>query len=158
MRPLRTDGRGVTVPMNYALMLTVVALLTAVLVAGMGAYVDDQQDRSARAGLEVVGNRIAADLTTADQLAGSVSGDGAVEVRTDLPETVAGTTYRVELVLVSTGPDANRYDVVLTGTDPAVTVSVPVRTRLPVEPTGFAGGGTRVTYDDGSDTLEVGRA
>ena len=155
MRPLRTDARGVTVPMNYSLMLAVVAVLAGVLVAGTGAYVDDQQDRSVRAGLEVVGHRIAADLGTADRLATALEGDGAVELQTDLPATVGGTTYRVDLVLVSSGPDADRYDVVLTGTDPSVTVSVPVRTRRPVAASGLAGGAVRVTYDEATDTLEV---
>lgn len=158
MRPMRTDGRGVTVPMNYALMLTIVALLAAVLVAGMGAYVGDQQARTASAGLEVVGNRIAADLETADRLAGAVDGSGAVSLDTDLPETVGGTTYTVEIVPVSTDASGNHYDLVLTGTDPEVVVSVPVRTRHTVLTTSFAGGATRVTYDDATDRLEVARA
>lgn len=144
--------------MNYSLMLAVLAVLAAVLVAGMGAYVDDQQDRTARAGLEVVGQRIATDLTTADRLATSVAGDGTVALETDLPETVAGSTYRVELVRVSAADGDYRHDVVLTATDPTVTVSVPVRTGRPVAEESFAGGTVRVRYEDATDTLEVGRA
>lgn len=161
MRPLPAAGpdtRGVTVPMNYGLMVAIVALLTAVLVAGTGAYVDDQQERTARAGLEVVGNRLAADLTTADRVAGTLDGDGSVELRTDLPERVGGTTYRVELVPVGSGPDEYRYDLVLTATDPELSVTVPVRTRRPVAASSFAGGDTVVAYDEATGALGVDRA
>lgn len=155
MTPHRLDDRGVTVPMNYSLMVTIVALLAAVLVAGMGAYVGDQQATTARDGLSVVGHRIAADLSTADRLAATVGPGGSVELDTDLPETVAGSSYVVEIVSVPSGPP-NTYDLVLATTDPEVTVTVPVRTRGAVTPTSFAGGPVSVRATPSG--LEVGRA
>lgn len=155
MTPYRVDDRGVTVPMNYSLMVTIVALLAAVLVAGTGAYVGDQQATTARDGLSVVGHRVAADLSTADRLAATLDSGGSVELATDLPETVAGSTYTVAIVSVPGGP-SNTYDVVLTTTDPEVTVTVPVRTRGAVTPTSFAGGPVSVR---GTPTgVEVARA
>lgn len=141
--------RGVTVPTDYVLLVGITALLASGLLLGTGGFVVDQQERAVRSGLTVVGNDLAADLTTADRLAGSLDGPGSVELDTELPETVAGTTYTVTVQHVA----GTQYEIVLTSTDPAVTVSVPVRTFRNVSADSIDGGGVTIRAD--STTMEV---
>lgn len=156
MSPVPREERAVTVPLNYALMASIVALLAVGLLAGTGGFVEDTQEQAVRSGLEVVGNRIATDVSTADRLAGTLDGSGSVESTTDLPEYVAGTTYQVTITGSQAADGDWEHDIVLTTTDPEVSVTVPVRTRRPIS-AGTFHGGRIVVSSDGTD-LGVGRA
>lgn len=149
------DERGLTVPINYLLLVGIMALLSAGLLVSTASFVDDQQERTIRTELQVVGNRVAADLSAADRLAVTVSGSGGVETEIDLPGQVAGSTYRIDITSVG----GERYLVTLTSTEPDVSVSIPVRSRTPIAANGLDGDDLRVTYDPaGSGNLEVANA
>ncbi|APE95725.1 DUF7266 family protein [Halodesulfurarchaeum formicicum] len=125
--------RGVSTAVGYVLNLGIATLLvTGLLVAGSG-LVADQRDRAAGAELDVIGNRIAADLETADRLV--QNGNGSVTVRTSLPNAVAGNSYRV--AIDSTGGNAT---VSVSTNDPAITRTIHLVNETPVQPTVVSGG------------------
>lgn len=132
--------RGVTVPTDYVLLIGITTLLASGLLLGTGGFVVDQQERAVRSGFEVVGNGLANDLTTADRMADSLGGPGRVELDTDLPESVAGTTYFVTFEGGKVRDGVYEYDIVLTSTDPDITVRVPVRTHRQVAADTLDGG------------------
>jgi uncharacterized protein YdeI (BOF family) len=138
--PRRADTRAVTVPTDYILLVGITALLASGLIVGTGGFVRDQQTQAVRTGFEVVGNGLANDLTTVDRLADSVGDDGRVAVTTDLPESIAGTTYQVtvESEVITNG--VYSYEIILTSTDPQIQVSVPFRTSRPVAAETLDGG------------------
>lgn len=137
----RRDGsRAVTVPTDYVLLVGITALLASGLLAGTAGFVGDQQERAVRSGFEVVGNELASELATADRLADSLGDEGRVRMGSDLPESVAGTTYLVSFDNRTGADGPYTYDLVLTSTDPAVTVRVPVRTHRPVATDTLDGG------------------
>lgn len=155
MTPRRADTRAVTVPTDYVLLVGITALLASGLLAGTAGFVGDQHEGALRAGLSVVGNDLAADLTTADRLADSLGDDGRASLTVDLPQSVAGTTYLVR-VEDTTTPPADRtytYDLVLTSTAPEVTVRVPLATRRPLTLETLDGGPVEIVATPGG--LEV---
>lgn len=159
-RPDRTrwlptdDDRGLSVPMNYVIMLAIVAILASGLFVATSGYVRGQQDQAVRAGLEVAGNRLANDLAAADRLAGATTAPGNLSVAVDLPERVAGTTYTV--AIATSGATVS---VTLTSAQPVATVTVTVETTHPVSATAVSGGPVVIRYDPAvGSTLEVSHA
>lgn len=147
--------RGVSTAVNYVLALAVVTLLVSGLFVSMSGFVTDQQEQAVRSELTVVGNRLADDLSAADRLAVGTGGTGRVRATLDLPESVAGTTYRTRIASAGGG---DSYTLTLVGTDPEVSVTVSVRTRTTVATGTVTGGDLVVTYDDANDRLEVSNA
>lgn len=136
------DDRAVSTTLGYVLNLAVATLLlTGLLVAG-GGLVEDQRERATRAELRVLGQQLAADLAAADRLAAAADPGDTVRVDRDLPATVTGSTYAIEVV-GGTDPalvlDAERFDV-------TVRVSLAVETEL--ESSSVTGGTVRVVYGD----------
>lgn len=155
MTPRRADSRAVTVPTDYVLLVGITALLASGLLAGAAGFVGDQQDGAIRAGFNVVGNDLAADLTTADRLADSLGDDGQASLTVDLPQSVAGTTYLVAVDNTTTVPvdRTYTYELVLTSTAPEVTVRVPLVTRRPLTLETLDGGPVEIVATPGK--LEV---
>lgn len=154
MKPV-TDERGVTTPINYLLLVGIVALLSAGLLANTSFFVETQQEQTIRSELRVIGNRLAADLASTDRLAQTVEGSGNVETRINLPSRVAGSTYRIEISVA--GSDA--YVITLTSTEPEIAVTVRVRSRTAIATGALDGDDLTVTYDpSGSGKLEVANA
>lgn len=138
-------GRAVSTTIGYTLTLVVTTLLaTGLLVAG-GDLVDDQRERTVRTGLEVVGEQVAAELAAADRLARTTD-PGNAQTRRDLPETIAGTGYTIDVKLNG----ANERYLVLSTTDPDVSVGVNVTTVKTIDhnSTPIKGGDIRVSYAD----------
>lgn len=168
----RDDRRAVSVNVGYVLTLAISAIiLSALLVAAAGA-VDGQKRTVVRDQLDVVGNRLAADIAGADRLGAtaradidatvdetptdpSEAGTATVAIRIDLPRRIAGTSYVIEIDDAASGDPT----LVLRVTDPDVVVSVPLRLRTEIEPVRVAGGPVVVEYEyvyDSSDArLEV---
>lgn len=137
------SSRGVTSILNYALMLAIVALLVAGLLAGLGDLVENQQERAVRSQLDTVGNRLAADIGTASRLVGNAGGD-EVRLRTEIPDTVGGSSYRVDITVM----DGNMYRIELRSTDPEVRTTVEFRSAVPVRG-GASGGRLVIQYESG---------
>lgn len=143
--PASPRTRGVTTVLRYALFLVIVTLLVAGLFVGVSGFVESQQERAIGSQLETVGNRLAADLTTANYV---VSGSGAATTtrfRTTLPDAVASSEYRVSIT--GSGP---RYELTLRSVEPAVERTVAFRSSVPVAATTVTGGRVTIRYNGSS--------
>lgn len=138
--------RGVSTVVGYVLNIGIATILITGLLISGASLVSDQRDRTVRSELDVLGNRLAADLETADRLLRT--GDGEVTVRTVLPDRVAGTEYHIA---VQTTDGA--VEIRLETTDSSITRTVPVRNTSRVK-TGTVGGGD-VVIDGEAGRLEV---
>ncbi|MFB6074433.1 MAG: hypothetical protein ABEJ89_05430 [Haloarculaceae archaeon] len=135
------DERAVSTTVSYTLTLAIAAVLVSGLLFTGGQFVSGQREQVVRSELRVVGQQVAADLQRADRLATAGRGPTVVAIERDHPDAVAGTTYDVAL---ESGPAR----LVLTATDPEVTVSVPLSVDRSVQ-AGAADGGTIVVrYDN----------
>ncbi|MFW5905222.1 MAG: DUF7266 family protein [archaeon] len=141
-------ARGVSTVLGYSLNLLVATLLVTGLLIAAGALVDSQRDQMSRAELQVVGERLVANLETADRLA-RTGNDGHVTVESTLPSRVAGSSYRVAIVA-----DGNDSRVVLRSESPENRVVVPINNETPINPSNHSGGSLSVTWNE-SEPLEV---
>lgn len=141
-------SRGVSTALGYVLNLGVATLLVTILLLSAGTLVEDQRDRAAHTELDVVGERLVADLAAADRLA-RTNDPTAVRVEADVPVRVAGSYYTVRV------NESGNGDVVLAADQPDVRVVVPFETTTPVRAATVNGGGLAVVYEPGNDTLVV---
>jgi hypothetical protein len=142
--------RAVSAVVGYAIMLVVIGILTSVMILGATNYVGAQRTDVTRTELTVVGNHLAADLTAADSLAGSLSSTGSATVQSDLAEFVAGGSYRIEIA----GTDSDHeYTITVHSDREDVTRTLTVMTDHDVTTGEFQGG--RLTLSVTPDRLEV---
>lgn len=150
----RESDRGVSTTLGYVLTLVITAVLVSGLLVGTGQYVDGQRERVVDRELSVLGERIAARTADADRMVRAGDGAEAVRVRVDLPRTVAGGSYRIE---VSDSPGVTgtpaAHDITLTSGGGSQSVTVRVRTGIDVETGTLAGGNLVVAYDPATDRL-----
>lgn len=144
------SDRAASSVVSFVMTLGISSLLISGLLVGTGGYVNDQRESTIREELEVVGQQLAADLSSADRL---VRGGGEdVAVTRSLPRRATGITYSVA---VDPGATGDPTTIRLSTNDPAVTVELSVRTATPVEAATLPGGDLTVSYDSGSDALVV---
>ena len=143
--------RGVSVTLNYTLVLGITAILVVGLLTAGGGFVESQRNSVIDSELRVIGERLAADLATADRRAQSGESSTTLNVTTQLPKTVAGTSYRIEVV---TAGGNTSLELTTDSLDRSVTARVANTTAI--EPTEFPGGPVEITYAGG--TLEVNDA
>lgn len=150
--PPRTRGQSIAI--NYTMSLIIVTMLISGLFISMSAYLENERENVTHAELEVLGNRIAADISTTDRLAQTTEGDSRAEIHTSIPASVAGSQYEVTITSNSP-PGIDYYNVEIQlrarGTGEAKNVS----TRISNEVTGSnLNGGDYVVVYDGT-TIEV---
>jgi hypothetical protein len=145
---LRSDRRGSSTALGYVLSLGIAAVLISGLIVAGGGLMESQRDQSARTELEVIGQTLAEEVTSAGRLADCPSCE--LRLRVDLPSRVAGGSYLIE---VTDTADAGIHRLVLNTSVTGVTIRVRFRSRLPVAETSLAGGPVVIVYDSG--TLEV---
>ncbi len=137
--------RGLSTVVGYAIMLTVIAILTSGVILGVTSYVNAERTDVTRTELTVVGNHLAADLTTADTLAGTLSSEGAATLQADLTESVAGGSYRIE---ISETDQTQEYAIAVHSDRYDETRTVRVVTDHPVTTGTFSGGPLRISVTD----------
>lgn len=143
--------RALSNVVNYALMLGIVSLVVSGLVFGVGNVVENQQQRAIQSELTTIGHRLAEDVETVDRMVAMNGGAGAVELRTTVPDRVAGSGYRITITAVV----ADRYVIVLESIDPEVRVHVALRVRTDLSTTTVRGSELTIRYDEGSDAVVV---
>lgn len=151
----RRRDRGQSVSINYTLSLIIITVMMAGLFISMSSFLDDERERVTRSELSVLGNRITADIATADRLA-SATDDSSVEVRTTIPPSVAGVDYEVDIT--STQYRSTSYwnvTVTLRGPSVGVEKTVKVRTAHEVVDSSLNGGPYIVRYRGNADEIEV---
>lgn len=148
--------RAVSTVVNYVAALGVMSVLVTGLVMAGGDYVQDQRQQTARAELEVIGQKVSGDLSAAARLARA--GDTrSVVIERQFPETVSGQSYTIELTSTGSGEPQLR----LQTDSPTVLVAVPVAlTEDGSSPVGFAsatisGGNVEIVYDSSTDTVTI---
>lgn len=146
--------RGVSVTVNYVLTITITTLLLSGLFIASGSLIESQSERAINDEFDVLGERFAADLSTADRLAQTDSTDTTTTVRltTELPSRVAGTEYSIE---ITTNTETDTSELIFRTSDPEIHSSTRVVTTTDVTAvSGLQGGDLVITYtDDGR--LEV---
>lgn len=144
------DDRGVSMPLQYALLVSIIALLAGGLFVTTGGFVENQRTDAVEHGLEVVGARLATDIAAADRLADDLDGTGSLDLAVETPNTVAGSTYVVTVTPIE-GTDSS--EIILESGDTDVKVTVEISTTHPVTTSSVAGGDVTISYDGTS--LEV---
>lgn len=121
------DERAVSTTVSYTLTLAITGILVSgLLIAGAG-FVDSQRERAAETELQVVGQRLAADIGAADRLAVATGGD--VTLNRTLSEAVIGSGYRIDVERVG---ERDTYELTVVNADPAVTSTIRVYSASPV--------------------------
>lgn len=137
--------------LNYTIGIAIATVLvTGLLIAG-GTFVSDQQEQATRSELRVIGQQMAASLEATDRLASTTDPGDTVNFSRDLPPTVAGSTYEIELV--------EREDpyLQLTTNEPDLNVTIEFANRTAVTGNAVDGGNVVFTQrDDGTITIQEG--
>lgn len=140
--------RGVSTVFGYSLNLVVATLLVVGVLVAAASLVDSQRDQAARAELEVVGERFAANVETADRMTRSAT-DGSISVDSRLPTRIAGSTYQVTIVT-----EAGSTSAELSLDDGRQSITVPINNETAIEESRHLGG-TLTIRSTGNGTLEV---
>lgn len=137
-----TRDRAVSTAVGYVLTLGITTVLVSGLLLAAGGVVEDRREATTRNTLEVVGQRLAASLMSADRLA-TTDGTRTVAVTVDLPERIAGSGYSVRvdgssstLVLDADRTDATRRVSFVASTPVASTKVSGGRLRIVLSPAG----------------------
>jgi PKD repeat protein len=91
----RTDARAVSITVNHVLAMGITSILMVGLFASTGTFVANQVDSAGQYELEVIGNRLAAEIQVADRMAAR---GGQAELRVVQPSSVASGSYSVSLL------------------------------------------------------------
>ncbi|WP_331232911.1 DUF7266 family protein [Natronorarus salvus] len=137
--------RAVSVAVNYVLTLLIATVLLGGLVMAAGGVIESQSNNSVHDELGVIGERLAADIESADRLRAAGGEDTSVSVRSDLPNRVSGTSYTIEV-------NGDEETITLGSQNPEVTVRVSFAVEN-VESTRVRGGAVVIASKDGK--LEV---
>lgn len=140
-------SRGVSTTLGYVLNLGVAAILITTLMVAAGTLVDEQTDRAIRTELDVLGDRIAADVAATDRLARASDG-GRVRYDVGIPRRVVGTAYEVRI------NESGNDRIVLDAVRSEVTVTVAYDSQTPVEPATRRGGPFALVYENGTVVVE----
>lgn len=143
------DDRGTSITVTYSLTVAVSSLLIMGLLLSAGGMLDRQQDDAVREQLQDLSTRVTSELFRADQLASTMTWTDNIELRTDLPITVAGTGYRVDLVA---GTPSTVY---LNSTSSQISVPVELDNETSICPATANGGQLTVVYDATQDCLTL---
>ncbi|WP_276272423.1 DUF7266 family protein [Haloarcula litorea] len=137
-----SESRAVSTALNYALTLSITAVLvTGLLIAGTN-FVEERQETVVREELTVIGQQVAADLARVDRLVVAADSSGSsltATTRQTFPQRVAGSGYQLTL-------DPGGERLVLTATDPEVRVTVGVTNETTLRASSVDGGVVEVVY------------
>lgn len=131
------NDRAVSVTVNYTLTLMITTLLMSGLLFAAGHNLETRQQEAIRAELEVIGQRLATGLMTADRLV--QAGGDDVSVSVSIPDRVAGTGYDIEV-----NASASRAYIQLTSEDPVASTNVTFVNRTAVDSLQLDGGDVNV--------------
>lgn len=146
------DERAVSTMVSYVLALGISAILIGGLLTAGGTFVDNQRNTVVTSELQVVGQRLAADLATADRLVQLGTGPTDIQVTARLPQTVVGSAYTID---INTANGNVSLELSTRGADQTVTIDVANTTTIA---SGRVGGGDLdIVYNEGENQLEVSR-
>lgn len=148
---LRADERAQSITLGYTLTLGIsLILVTGLLIAGAG-FVDNQRQQAARTELRVIGQQVAADISTTDRLAQSTASNSKVKLRRALPPNVAGSSYTVQLA-------ARENPRLYLSTDggPPVNITIHLVNETELQTSAVDGGKVEINHTDEGIRLQRG--
>jgi len=148
--------RGQSISINYTLSLVIVSVLMSGLFISMSGFLDTERTRVTRSEFEVLGNRVAADIATADRLAETTESNAGVEVETAIPPRVAGSWYTVTITSQPAGSGQFVVEIQLDAREVDVSKNVSTKTEFEVVNSRLTGGSYVVSFD--GSTLGVSDA
>jgi hypothetical protein len=92
----RDDRRGVSVAVTHILAIGITTILLAGLLISAGSVLDRERENAARDELHTIGDRIGGEMSSVDR-AGTPDADERIELETNHPSRVSGSTYTVRL-------------------------------------------------------------
>jgi hypothetical protein len=136
------SDRGVSTALGYVLGLGIVTAMVFGLFVTTGDVVENQREQAIQSELRVLGNRIAADVTSVDRLALAETGTD-VRLTRSLPETVAGSPYEISIEYDGSRPAT----IELVSRNPEVSVTVRVMNGTRVMNTTTSGGAIAIEHN-----------
>lgn len=144
------SSRGVSTTLNYTLTLGISTILIVGLLTAGGNFVESQRNSVVDSEMEVIGERLAEDIGTADRLVQIQNGSTVVNVTSSLPSTVSGSSYSIGVVTTSGN---TTLELTSDAIDRTVTTNVPNSTAI--SSTTVNGGTLEITYNQSADQLVV---
>lgn len=144
-RTLLSGERGVSSVQSYAILLAVSSIILIGISSGAASIVDTNQDRAAQSELNVIGNKVAAEVMQVDSLRSISGGAPSSHSWVSLPGSVAGGQYIIEIQ-----EDPDRVIVRSVTTDKTATVPMEVENDL--EETTIDGGDIIISVSGGGET------
>ncbi len=144
------SSRGVSTTLNYTLTLGISTILIVGLLTAGGDFVESQRNSVVDSEMEVIGERLAEDIGTADRLVQIQNGSTVVNVTSSLPSTVSGSSYSIGVVTTSGN---TTLELTSDAIDRTVTTNVPNSTAI--SSTTVNGGTLEITYNQSADQLVV---
>lgn len=145
--------RAVSTVVGYVIMVGIAGILLATLTLTASGLVDTQDERTAHAEMDVYGERLAADISTADRLAQQDSTKTTMNVTSDLPDTVNG--HRYTITIGEEDDSDGTTTIVLQSDDFDRSVETGVANTTPIEHGEIRGGAVTITYDDTDGELVI---
>lgn len=144
------NERAISTMLGYVLTLAISALLVAGLLTVGGSFVDSQQAVVVDSGLQVIGQRLAGDLATADRLAQLDRGTTELRLTARLPTTVSQTSYTIDITTTN-----GNTSLILSPQSSKRNVTVDVANTTAISPGTVTGGDLVIVYNDAETRLEV---
>lgn len=144
------NDRGASQVLSYTLAIAIATILIVGLLTASSGFVESQRNTVVDSELRVIGERLSADIATTDRLVRMNNGSGAVNVTSELPSSVAGSPYTIEV----TTEDGNA-SLALTSDSLDRSIELPIANTTAIDETTVSGGDLVVRYDESNDRLEV---
>jgi hypothetical protein len=141
------NDRGVSVAVTHVLAIGITTILIVGLLTAAGGLAEDEQDRSARKQLQMIGSSMANQIEKADTLGRRGAN---VSIRKDFQGTISGKSYEVHL---QNGSDCNAPTIdtetclVLSLTNSDVSTTVGVSNRSPLRFDHLGSGTIKIVSD-----------
>lgn len=138
------SDRGVSVTLDYIMMLMIATVLLAGIVAISGSLIDGQVDRGVESELSTTGESLAADIQDVERLYNASQDNTSITLARELPGHVGGHSYTIAV-------NETGEEIILRAADPDVSVSVPVASNwLNETDSPVTGGSVVIEAEDGS--------
>jgi len=147
-RILERDDRAVSNQVGYILAIVIITILMAGLVSATSGLVTQTTEQGTEAELQIIGDRIAAQMLSADRIL-ATDGTGTVVLNPDVPSQVNGNSYTVTY-------DNSNSKLVLESTGSGVTVSIPLQTEYEIDVESSQASEWRVYAEPSSDQIKLG--
>lgn len=150
-RLFREDDRGASKVLGYILSVAIATALVAGLLIATSGLVDSQAETATETELRVAGDRLAAKLMQADQVA-QEDPSASFALEPDVPTDAGGRQYAVE-VDIGSPSDPGDERLILTSEEEGLRVIVPMTLKTDVAETETLSGGFVIVRDGGQIEL-----